>query len=966
MTSSPFRPFLHHVAADLLQTYGSDLSRVAVVFPGKRASLFLNDYLAQQSERPLWAPRYFTITELIGTLTPLRGVDTIEAVCRLYRLYKAETGADDTLDFFYGWGERLLLDFDDVDKNLAAADRLFRNLYDLKELSDTDFLTPEQVQVLQRFFSDFTPENNTLLRQRFLTLWNALLPLYQQLNATLRAEGKGYEGARYRDAVTRLKEGRAQLPADLRAVAFVGFNVLSQSETELMAHLQREGIARFYWDYDEFYTSATAPYEAGTFLRENLLRFPCALPPEAYRNLQGLRHIEFVAAESEGIQAASVAPWLEAHLTREEERQTAVVLCNEDLLQPVLRALPEAVTEVNITRGFPLGQSTVFTLIERKARAAANFAQKDAAADNNPLPASDTGAERAAASESAAGFRFLTHLLEEVTLAAQQHEATKREGEAFDEAATEAYFRAVKVIGRFRALCEAGWLDVGLATLQRLLRQVLRREQIPFHGEPAVGVQVMGVLETRCLDFSSLLILSCNEGRMPRSAADNSFIPLALRREFGLTTPRHRTAVYAYYFYRLLQRARHVRIVYSEAAGVTQGAEMSRFMTQLLLESTLPITRLKLSAPLAEAGQPSADAEAAQTPSITPEAAESATTSTPAHLPLLRPDDLVERLHRLSPSALNVYRCCPRQFYFQHVLGLRETEATGEMLEANELGTVFHGAMQLLYEDCMQAQGDVVTAAMIAPYLEARHGEALLREYITRSARENKLTVDLLSAEVVLRYMQNMLAHDRAHAPFRIVAFEKKYYTHVTTRVKTPTGEEDVEVEVGGTIDRIDEMEIRGVLHRRILDYKTGSDFSRVTSLEKLFAVEANPVKYEFQVCLYALTQLDETTLPLAPGLLFVARAAQKDYSPYIELGKGKEKAPILDFRPLAEAYRGGLSALLSEILSAGNDFAPLARGAGERGACKFCPYATLCSYTACGTAPEMPASPIPAETIKP
>lgn len=379
----PMSYFLQHVAQDL-RAHFADLSRVVVVFPNRRAGLFLNDYLVEDApdDTPLWAPRYVTISELFRELSDVTLNDAVDSVCRLYAHYvdllrsAGDAAADElSLDTFYGWADRILADFDDVDKNMADASQLFRNLEELKELDDMGFLDDAQKELIGSFFSNFDPDHKSELRERFRRLWNALLPLYRRLNAELLAEGKAYEGALYRRVVYALAEERCALPADVDCYAVVGFNVLDKAEQHLFEIMKKAGKARFYWDYDSYYADPyraadrnTSPgFEAGLFIEENLRNFPNALPAECFDNFRNIEQIEMVSATSEAAQAQSVSGWLEHHLPPDEtaHRRTAVVLCNENLLQPVLRVFPERVHQVNVTKGFPLGHAEANTLVEQ-------------------------------------------------------------------------------------------------------------------------------------------------------------------------------------------------------------------------------------------------------------------------------------------------------------------------------------------------------------------------------------------------------------------------------------------------------------------------------------------------------------------------------------------------------------------------------------------------------------------------
>lgn len=875
-------PFLTLVARDLLHRFGRDLSRVTVVFPNKRASLFLNDYLAAESSRPVWAPAYRTISELFRSLSPLRVADPIEAVCRLHRTYCEATHCNDTLDFFYGWGERLLADFDDVDKNMADMERLFRNLRDIKALDAADLLSEEQERVLQDFFQGFSLARNSEVKQKFLSLWEAMLPIYRQFNASLAADGLAYEGALYRRVAEALPEEGVAFPPDTDMYAFVGFNVLDKVETALFDYLAQHGQALFYWDYDVAYAGDDDRFEAGTFLRRNLARFPSALPGTCFDNLRGAKDIAIVSAPTENAQARAVAPWLRAHLTSDEKR-TAVVMCNEQLLQPILHALPPEVREINVTKGFPLTHTPAFSLVEQYIK---EQADEEAFAAGNFLDG-------------------LAARIRQAALERREHdEAADTTGRILAQLYAESYFRAYTTVGRLRLLAGSGWLDVGRTTLCRLLRQVLRQDSIPFHGEPAAGLQVMGVLETRCLDFENVLMLSVNEGNLPAAANDNSFIPYVLRRAFGLTTSEHRTAVYAYYFYRLVQRAHHVTMAYNCTADGLAKGEMSRFMTQMLVETDLPMRRMALSA-------------------------ERQTTAAPPPV-IPKPADLPDRFRRLSPSAINTYLRCPLQFYFRHVARLDEPQPAPDVIEPNTFGSLFHRAAELAYRELTSAT-PAITREQLDRLTEA--GGRLLVKHIRQAYADEGLVDNPVITEVVRMYLVQLLENDKKLTPFEIVGTEKESYTDIA--VPTALGERTYRV--GGIIDRLDVVQLDGVTTLRIVDYKTGGKPEAAVDVTQLVTPDKDHPHYVFQTFVYALTVCETTKWPIAPALFFVHQSAGDGYNPYIPFGP--EGAPLADFTPLAAEFRSALTGLLTELMDTSRPFTatPFAEH------CSNCPFASLC-----------------------
>lgn len=639
--------FLQLVARDLHSKIGNDLSRTAIVFPNKRASLFFNEYLAAESDKPIWSPAYVNISELFRQLSTLKLGDSIRLVCELYKVFREETHSEEPLDDFYFWGELLISDFDDVDKNLVDADRLFTNLQDLKNIMDSyDFLDKEQEEAIQQFFQNFSIEKRTQLKEKFISLWDKLGDIYRHYRTNLTQLGIAYEGMMYRNVMEQLDTDRLRYDR----YVFVGFNVLNKVETEFFLRLQDAGKAMFYWDYDIFYTrlphEQKPPYihEAGEFILRNLKIFPNQLPESAFDTLRKPKQIRFISAPTENAQARYIPEWIREIINynlkiknyKEEdflgaEKENAVVLCNEALLLPVLHSIPPEVKNVNITMGFPLAQTPVYSYINallemqttgyradtgrytyeavlsvlkhpytRQLSTVAEELEKQLTKDNRfyPLPSElkkDDFLEQVFSPQNgiAALSRYITDLLREVAVIYRQEKDAE---DIFNQLYRESLFKSYTLVNRLLNLIETDGLSLQTDTFKRLLNQLLTSTNIPFHGEPAIGMQVMGVLETRNLDFRNLIMLSLNEGQLPKAGGDSSFIPYNLRKAFGMTTIEHKNSVYAYYFYRLIQRAENITLLYNTASDGLNRGEMSRFMLQFLVESPHDISREYLEA----------------------------------------------------------------------------------------------------------------------------------------------------------------------------------------------------------------------------------------------------------------------------------------------------------------------------------------------------------------------------------
>lgn len=954
--------FLKLVAADLYKHTEGNLAHTAVVFPNKRAGLFFNEYLAQESESPIWSPAYVSISELFRSLSPWEVGDPVKLVCELYKIFRRETQSTETLDDFYFWGEMLISDFDDADKNKVDTDKLFSNLQDLRNIMDDyTFIDDEQEEAIRQFFQNFSIERRTALKERFISLWDVLGNIYKGFRESLASQNIAYEGMMYRHVIEHLDVDK--LPYE--KYVFVGFNVLNKVEHTLFTQLKDVGKAVFYWDYDEFYMKENrqaVTHEAGEFIRRNLRDFPSPLSGELFKNLSKPKEVHYIASSTENAQARYLPQWIRNNLTT-PEKETAIVLCNEALLQPVLHSLPAEVKHVNITMGFPLSQTPVYSFLiallelhthgfnfksgrytfqsvvtllkhpyTRQLTGQAELLEKELTRNNRfyPLPG-ELGKDE-----------FLTRLftplsgnlnlcirlsetLQQVAGIYQANTSGTEDTDAFNQLYRESLFKAYTTINRFRTLIEEDELTVQSETFRRLLVKVLSATNIPFHGEPAIGMQVMGVLETRNLDFRHLVLLSVNEGQLPKSGGDSSFIPYNLRKAFGMTTIEHKIAVYAYYFYRLLQRAERITLMYNTSSDGLNRGEWSRFMLQFLIEWPHPITRQFL--------------EAGQSPQGT------------SPITVEKTPDVMRRMQSLfdvranpkakfSPSALNYYLDCPLKFYYRYVAGLSAPDEVSAEIDSATFGSIFHYAAEHIYKD-LTTHGKVINKEALETLLR---NEVKLQDYVDTAFKKLFFNVpqnekpeyngvQLINSAVIARYLKQLLQNDLRYAPFTFIASEMEVDEPID--IQTPKGV--IKSRIGGIIDRMDSKD--GTL--RIVDYKTGGDADTPPHVESLFIPDKKRSNYVFQTFLYAAIMCrKQPTMKIAPALLYIHRAATETYSPVIQMGEPrKPKEAVEDFSKYEKEYRERLQGLLEEIFNPEKSFTQTE--IIEK--CTYCDFKALC-----------------------
>ena len=958
--------FLSLIATDMLARFTNDMRDVTVVFPGKRAGMFLNREFALQNNKPVWTPQYCTIGDLFQTLTPIQVADPLECICQLHSVMKEvlKENYTETLDEFWSWGEVLMADFDDIDKHLANAKAIFTNIFDQEDLKNIEYLEDPQRKALERFFKNFSIENSTQLQERFKQTWKHMFEIYTKLHERLLAEGKLWEGALFRHVTEQMGEDGTlvqKLLEGKRAIVFAGFNVLNDVEQTMMTRIKQEDKALFYWDYDRYYCSTDSTSEAGFFMKKNLEDFPCAISdPKYFDNFRNLKDVTFIACNTDNAAARYANNWLEEHAESEALRK-AVILCNEALMQPILHAIPESAKEVNVTMGFPIADTPIYGILMSLMKLQIEGYDTEREHFRNPFKQTlrrqpffeyliETDCFTYCGDSTSNLLDYLLKLIRQIA----SHFAQIEKPNIYEQLYSETIYRIDKMLCMLRDLTQDNdnALDILPDTLRRLLRQMMTTAKIPFHSEPDRGLQLMGMLETRCLDFEHILLLSVEEGYLPRSTQANSFIPESLRQAFGLTTQQHRIAVYAYYFYRLVQRCEHLTCVYNESTSDGVPHEMSRFLLQMLAETDIQIKTRWLS---------------------------SKPKPNPTHLiEIKKTQEVMERLrHRydqslpdgehitLSPSAINEYFTCPIKFYLNHVLRIRKEDNPDEGISASIIGSIFHDTVELFYKRQQERYNSpYITANMlcednstikksIQDELELILHTAFdvswfhptdkfdrLTEIETRFkdaktfATENKYRgTTLIALDVLKTYLKRLILFDASYESIRIIGTEEERSTCLDVR--------DMKIKVGGRVDRIDE--VNG--HIRIVDYKTGSyknDSIKMGHLVDLDEKKHND--YYFQTFLYALAEMEvpeAAAKPIQPILFYPIKANQEDYDPSLKI----DKIVVDDFaNQHAEAFREGLLKILEDIFDPDKPFRCSSNYDDEyNGPCKFCKLHLLC-----------------------
>lgn len=944
-------PFLKLAANDIYKKFNGKLHNTAIVFPNKRAGLFFNEYLLQCCGHPMWSPQYITISELFRQCSDAVIGDSIMLVNKLYKEYKRHTGSNETIDSFYHWGELLIKDFDDIDKNIADAKKIFSNLKELRMMGNaTSALDKEQAEAIEQFFNNFKPQHESELKRRFLQIWQVLGDIYEQFKKQLRNDGIAYEGMLYRDII----ESDTDIVLPYENYVFIGFNALNKVESKLFEKVQEQGKALFYWDYDESYVH-DKHHEAGRFMRSNLKKFPNALQGNHFDNIKN-KNINIVDSATDSIQLRYASRWIEENIG-ENEVETALILCDESKLESVYHIIPPVVKERNITMGYPLSHTPVYDLVRLLVNIQTigydNEQQRftlsavhdllnhpyirmncEQAADIDKYitekrisfpPTELLHADALLASiftrhtDNALWIASIGDIMYRIAnkLKSSQSTTPQESSDIYNELYLEAILKVFTQTQRFISLLSDGELAMQQSTLGSLFMRVLSSQNMPFHGEPVIGMQIMGLLETRNLDFENIIFISANEGNLPQKSTDSSFIPYNIRRAFGLTLSEHRDSIYAYNFYRLLQRARNITIVYNSNTDNSTRGECSRYILQLMADG-LCTEKTTLSAR-----------------QKTTTTKTKAVTKTKEIIDILRKK--YDHTHNkkattLSPSALNCYLKCPLSFFYRYVMRLNAQQEYTTEIKNNDFGNIFHKAAELFYGDKQR----LVERGDILPYIEK---DALLYEFIDKAFHEEYFKSDAppiyngeqyINREVAHHFLKRLLKIDAAHAPFQYLGSEKEIYFTLPIELESHT----MELRIGGRIDR---MDIKGDT-LEIIDYKTGGEEDKPQDLSQIFALKGKNMGYIFQVLLYCVAAIESGKARKAsPSLIYIHSKSSTQRTDCIVKLNG---TPITDAAPLKEEFISLLKEKIKEIFNPDTPFAPTC----DESHCQWCDFKRLCN----------------------
>ena len=954
------KPFLYKIAERFYNEYGTEITQFAFVFPNRRAGLFFQKYLSEIADRPLFSPTILTINDLFVKLSGKQSADRIRMLFTLYDVYIEKSRSSETFDEFLYWGEMLLNDFDDIDKYLVDARKLFSNVTDLHEIEkDFDFLTPEQIAAIRSFWSSFYPKGDSPNQKEFLALWEILYDLYSELKSRLSADGMGYEGMIFREVVESMKNGNDVSDFNYRQIIFVGLNALSAVEIEFLKELQKRDMADFYWDYEAPY-STDQDNKASFFALHNLRQFPSKFQIEKEQPVenQKIRTIGVPSGIGQTKQVYHLLKELsEQNLNdKEEALRTAIVLPDEALLIPLLNAIPEEIRHINVTMGYPLAGTPVASLMDYILALQKNVRYSDSKPiyyfrdvlpilNHRYISLAEPSAASLLVKEITANNRiyiaagelgrtpflsllftpvnnieefsdYLIKVLEELNslLTIEESDDDDNSPKHSTEIEQEFIFHYFATINRMKEVMKESAVDMRMETFFRLVKRITDSITIPFHGEPLSGLQIMGVLETRALDFDRIILLSMNEGIFPVKKTANSFIPYNLRRGFGLPTYEHQDSVWAYHFYRLIYRAKEVTLLYDTRSNGLQTGEKSRFIHQLHYHYNLPVENELVVYDVVSGDE--------------------------SVLEISKNASVISLLNEfrkggkraISASAINTYLDCPLKFYFSILENIQDEEKVSESIETNVFGSILHKVMEILYKPFC---GKMVTSDLLSLIKKNQKAmseaiEIAFSEIFFKSdKRQTLIGQNYLIGEMIRKYVMKVLEHDDKLTPFQYIESEKKVNTDFTLS-------DNSVVQLKGFIDRIDVVKDTV----RIVDYKSGSGTNAFSSVSSLFDSEIqNRPKAVMQVFMYSwmYTKMKDIYKggTISPQIYYMRTLFGEKFNSSVLF----ERKEVNNFGEFSEEFEQELRMCLDRIFDLSTSFTQT----NDIKTCSYCSFRSIC-----------------------
>ncbi|MBI5539270.1 MAG: PD-(D/E)XK nuclease family protein [Bacteroidia bacterium] len=932
------KPFLESFADYLLENYQNEFSKSCVIFPSRRAGVFFQKQLSSKTTKNCWLPKITTLNEFIGEISDIQPADQLQLIYKLYEVFCSKTGVSENFDEFYFWGQVILSDFNDIDKELADAEKLYTNLSDLKLIEST-FIdwTEEQIKAIQQFWGtiDFSVKSDG--KDKFLVLWERLYAVYKEFNLKLDEEKIGYDGKIYRNITDQLinSDGSA---ITYNKIFVVGFNALSRAEQQLLQYLKKLGNTQFFWDFDSFYFN-DKEHEAGFFIRKMIENFS---PPKNFQFETGITTEKIIRIFASPTQTgqSKILPEILKYSNNEYEN-TALVLSDESMLLPVLYSLPKEVEKLNVTMAFPVKQTSSLQFVnlllelqrnKKKTKEGIVFKFHDIIEILNHSFVKDNSWVSKIKEELIENKRLFVKqelltgegLISKIFFNEEKcvnyceylcNVITEILKSGFDSENHRQRIEKQVLYSVYRETINLGELlnkyNIEIAkhdTFVKIYKQTLANVSVAFKGEPLAGLQIMGILETRLLDFKNIILLSVNEGTLPVGSAAMSLIPYNLRKGFGLLTLEHQDAIFAYHFYHFLQRSENVNLVYCTKQPEGGRGEASRFIHQLRFSDKINTLEYFVS------DKPGVFTKK----DIIIERSESIN---------LKLNKYLNNEKTLSPTSISTFVSCPLKFYFRYIAEMKQIEELTEGVDGMLFGSIFHKAIELIYENSVDK---LITENVI---IDLKKNE-ILDKYLTEAFDEilsngkstGTLTgLYLVNYQILKKYLIRLLEYDKKLTPFNVIGFEKtvKYPISIELEGNIKT------VTIAGFIDRCIEKEGQIIVQ----DFKTGNVEIKSGSFEEIFTETGNKNFSAIrQVIIYSLSFLENEKVK--PEILSVRKPLLKD-----SVSLKVANAEIDNIFDVKNDFETELKKILVRIFSKSEPFTQTVNPKS----CEFCDFKQIC-----------------------
>ncbi|MBN2890718.1 MAG: PD-(D/E)XK nuclease family protein [Bacteroidales bacterium] len=947
--------FLEEVAKDIASR-SSELDNYCIVCPNIRTIDYLKHYLSKILRKTVWSPKFMNLSELSHSFTDFSKTDELVMMIELYKSFKhifkeSKYFSEYNFDRFYGIGEIILKDFNEIDNYLINIKKIFINISDYESINYIeDYLSEEQIETIKQFFKHFSTDSISEEKEYFKELWSSIPKLYEDFKANLISKKIGYNGLINKDLCKKIDNNELNFDK-YEKYMFVGFNALTKSQKYLLEAFHKAGKALFYWDYDNFYVK-DLENEAGLFVRENLAQFPDDLKIDRDCLLKD-KKIKLIGFPLEIAQTKAIPTILEQMnidlKDKSQLAQTAIVMPDDNLLFPVLHSLPTEIEQVNVTLGFPFKNTSIYNFINQWLNTLQIIIKKSNIyyddlinfLDNQILKEIFEGKHDYVIEEiknskkiyfnindleSQKNYLFrllfneknitdveilLENILKILEIIFFVISKTERKVEA--EAIYQFYKQMLNIQTLFTKELVKDKEIISVRIMLRFLKNQLSGVHIPFQGKSLDGLQLMTIMETRNLDFDNLIILNVNEQILPKKATNSSLISEFMRKSFGLPVLMYQDSIFAFLFYSLIQNSKNIVLTYSNLISDKSG-EISRFVQQLQHETNLISEHLQY----AEQIRPKRPAffEIEKNAEVYAKLTE-----------YLSPDKL------LSASALNTYITCPLKFYFQRIAKIDppEIEQNEFEIDALKFGNIFHNTMEELYKPYV---GKIIEKSdfeeikkRIVPTIEKTIFEIL--ENVEQATEEG---INTIISNVIKKHIEDFIKIDIDYAPFKIVSLEDS--TKYNGIFKINIKDKEYNIKLLSIFDRVDQKNNL----TRIIDYKTGSDDLSVSNLTSLFDIEKakNSKKAIFQMLLYSIIYKQNNPNLYFEPLLLKTRDVNQTSDGKLTVNKQQIDSNSVD---IFADFEGNLIALLEEIFEEEINF----EQTENLEACMYCDYSGIC-----------------------